>query len=82
MTCLALEFFIGFLIGFLPHDVDFLDCKENEGTLTGEQCNFKPDVFLMSFILFMGTFLLILFLKNLRNSSFFSSNVSPQISKD
>lgn len=48
------------------------------GTLVGDGCNlphYIPDVFLMSIILFMGTFLLSVELKDFKNALFFPSKV-------
>ena len=48
------------------------------GTLMGDGCNlphYIPDVFLMSIILFMGTFLLSIELKDFKNALFFPSKV-------
>jgi len=49
------------------------------GTMVGDGCNatqYVPDVFLMSIILFIGTFLLSIQLKNFKNALFFPSKVS------
>lgn len=48
------------------------------GTMVGDGCNvphYVPDVFLMSIILFMGTFLLSVELKDFKNALFFPSKV-------
>lgn len=48
------------------------------GTMMGDGCNvphYVPDVFLMSIILFMGTFLLSIELKDFKNALFFPSKV-------
>ena len=45
------------------------------GTLVGDGCKYYPDVFLMSVLLFIGTFLISVTLKDFRNSSFFPSKV-------
>lgn len=47
--------------------------------MMGDGCSvtqYVPDVFLMSIILFMGTFLLSIQLKNFKNALFFPSKVS------
>lgn len=47
--------------------------------MVGDGCNaphYVPDVFLMSIILFMGTFLLSVELKDFKNALFFPSKVS------
>ena len=46
--------------------------------MVGDGCNtphYVPDVFLMSIILFMGTFLLSVELKDFKNALFFPSKV-------
>lgn len=48
------------------------------GTLAGGGCDTKvyvPDVFLMSIILFLGTFIISIILKDFKNSLFFPSKV-------
>lgn len=47
--------------------------------MVGSDCNvphYVPDVFLMSIILFMGTFLLSVELKDFKNALFFPSKVN------
>jgi sodium bicarbonate transporter 10 len=47
--------------------------------MLGAGCNtphYVPDVFLMSIILFLGTFIISVQLKDFKNASFFPSNVS------
>jgi len=59
-------------------NVDKSQCLSLNGTLEGPGCNatqYVPDVFLMSVILFMGTFLLSVILKDFKNSLFFPSGV-------
>lgn len=55
-----------------------IDFQEMNGTLTGNGC-FTPvyaaDIFLMSIILFFGTFVVSVILKDFKNSLFFTSNV-------
>lgn len=49
------------------------------GTLAGDGCDTKiyvPDVFLMSIILFLGTFVISVILKDFKNSLFFPSKVN------
>ncbi|XP_076379691.1 na[+]-driven anion exchanger 1 isoform X8 [Megalopta genalis] len=56
-------------------------CQSYNGTLMG--CNlphYIPDVFLMSIILFMGTFLLSVALKDFKNALFFPSKVRQVVS--
>ncbi|XP_076668966.1 na[+]-driven anion exchanger 1 isoform X4 [Andrena cerasifolii] len=58
-------------------------CQSYNGTLVGEGCNlphYIPDVFLMSIILFMGTFLLSVELKDFKNALFFPSKVRQVVS--
>lgn len=50
----------------------------HNGTLAGGGCDTKvyvPDVFLMSIILFLGTFIISIILKDVKNSLFFPSKV-------
>ena len=48
--------------------------------LVGKNCNgYHPDVFLMSVILFFGTFMVSFYLKKFRNSRFFSLAVSYNV---
>jgi solute carrier family 4 (sodium bicarbonate transporter), member 10 len=54
------------------------ECLSRNGTLYGPGCEapeYVPDVFLMSIILFLGTFLLSVILKDFKNSLFFPSGV-------
>ncbi|XP_043287400.1 electrogenic sodium bicarbonate cotransporter 1 isoform X4 [Venturia canescens] len=63
--------------------LDRVTCSKYNGTLFGEGCeapNYVPDVFLMSIILFMGTFLLSIELKDFKNSLFFPSKVRQIVS--
>ena len=55
-----------------------VNCTEElQRKLVGKNCDgLHPDVFLMSVILFFGTFLLSFYLKKVRGSSFFSAIVS------
>ncbi|CAH3844249.1 unnamed protein product [Pieris brassicae] len=58
-------------------------CKFYNGTLAGGGCDTKvyvPDVFLMSIILFLGTFAISIILKDFKNSLFFPSKVRQIIS--
>ncbi|CDW55899.1 anion exchange protein [Trichuris trichiura] len=50
-------------------------CLTIGGAVEGLQCNYKPDVFMFSFILFCGTFFIAETLKVLRNSRFFTTKV-------
>ncbi|XP_038210344.1 electroneutral sodium bicarbonate exchanger 1 isoform X4 [Zerene cesonia] len=63
--------------------VDKESCKFYNGTLAGGGCDTKvyvPDVFLMSIILFLGTFAISIILKDFKNSLFFPSKVRQIIS--
>ncbi|XP_023955181.2 sodium bicarbonate cotransporter 3 isoform X4 [Bicyclus anynana] len=58
-------------------------CQLYNGTLAGAGCDTKvyvPDVFLMSIILFLGTFAISIILKDFKNSLFFPSKVRQIIS--
>ncbi|CAH2104957.1 unnamed protein product [Euphydryas editha] len=63
--------------------VDKESCQLYNGTLAGAGCDTKvyvPDVFLMSIILFLGTFTISIILKDFKNSLFFPSKVRQIIS--
>ncbi|XP_076636154.1 na[+]-driven anion exchanger 1 isoform X9 [Colletes latitarsis] len=77
--------------GSLPSSYDHVNwtaldqkaCQTYNGTLVGDGCNqphYIPDVFLMSIILFMGTFLLSVELKDFKNALFFPSKVRQVVS--
>ena len=54
----------------------------NNGTLVGSGCDtphYVPDVFLMSIILFLGTFILSVQLKDFKNALFFPSKVRKSV---
>ncbi|XP_014478578.1 PREDICTED: sodium bicarbonate cotransporter 3 isoform X6 [Dinoponera quadriceps] len=58
-------------------------CENYNGTMVGDGCSgphYVPDVFLMSIILFMGTFLLSVELKDFKNALFFPSKVRQVVS--
>ncbi|XP_065203094.1 sodium bicarbonate cotransporter 3 isoform X2 [Planococcus citri] len=58
-------------------------CKSWNGTWSGQACDpatYVPDVFLMSIILFFGTFLISVQLKDFKNALFFSSKTRQFIS--
>ncbi|KRZ76643.1 Sodium-driven chloride bicarbonate exchanger, partial [Trichinella papuae] len=48
------------------------ECEAADGIASGLQCNFQPDVFSFSLLLFFGSFLLAAFLNKLRSSRFFT----------
>ncbi|CAH0603409.1 unnamed protein product [Chrysodeixis includens] len=63
--------------------VDKESCQLYNGTLAGGGCDTKvyvPDVYLMSIILFLGTFTISIILKDFKNSLFFPSKVRQIIS--
>ncbi|KOB71446.1 Sodium-driven chloride bicarbonate exchanger [Operophtera brumata] len=63
--------------------LDKESCQVYNGTLAGGGCDTKtyvPDVFLMSIILFLGTFIISVILKDFKNSLFFPSKVRQIIS--
>ncbi|KAK9754989.1 Band 3 cytoplasmic domain [Popillia japonica] len=58
-------------------------CITYNGTLTGDGCfvpEYVPDVFLMSIILFFGTFTISVLLKDFKNALFFPSKVRQYVS--
>ncbi|XP_051907121.1 electrogenic sodium bicarbonate cotransporter 1-like isoform X2 [Hippocampus zosterae] len=55
-------------------------CVEYGGTLVGEACNYVPDITLMSFILFFGTYACSTALKKFKTSRFFPTKVRKLIS--
>ncbi|XP_077297815.1 na[+]-driven anion exchanger 1 isoform X2 [Arctopsyche grandis] len=64
-------------------DLDKESCKIYNGTLIGDGCDtphYVPDVFLMSTILFLGTFILSTTLKDFKNALFFPSKVRQIVS--
>ncbi|XP_077259109.1 na[+]-driven anion exchanger 1 isoform X6 [Temnothorax americanus] len=63
--------------------LDKTACENYNGTMVGDGCNiphYVPNVFLMSIILFMGTFLLSVELKDFKNALFFPSKVRQVVS--
>ncbi|XP_011703363.1 PREDICTED: sodium-driven chloride bicarbonate exchanger isoform X4 [Wasmannia auropunctata] len=63
--------------------LDKTTCENYNGTMVGDGCSvphYVPDVFLMSIILFMGTFLLSIELKDFKNALFFPSKVRQVVS--
>ncbi|XP_049532781.1 electroneutral sodium bicarbonate exchanger 1 isoform X9 [Anopheles darlingi] len=58
-------------------------CKTMNGTLTGTDCNkteYVSDVFLMSLVLFLGTYIISVILKDFKNALFFPTVVRQFIS--
>ncbi|XP_040298638.1 anion exchange protein 4 [Bufo bufo] len=54
-------------------------CIEIGGHLEGNSCNYVPDVFLMSVILFLGTFLCTALLKSFQTSRYLSTSIRKSI---
>ncbi|KAE8285216.1 Electrogenic sodium bicarbonate cotransporter 1 [Larimichthys crocea] len=55
-------------------------CLRYGGTLVGETCNYVPDITLMSFILFFGTYTCSMGMKQFKTSRFFPTRVRKLIS--
>ncbi|XP_060924325.1 electrogenic sodium bicarbonate cotransporter 1-like [Limanda limanda] len=55
-------------------------CLKYKGQLVGEACGFVPDITLMSFILFFGTYTCSMCLKKFKTSRFFPTTVRKLIS--
>uniref|UniRef100_A0A915JMD6 Anion exchange protein n=1 Tax=Romanomermis culicivorax TaxID=13658 RepID=A0A915JMD6_ROMCU len=56
------------------------DCKTWNGTREGLQCNFRPDVFSVSVLIFLCSFLLAMWLKSFKNSRFLTNKARELIS--
>ncbi|XP_062910933.1 electrogenic sodium bicarbonate cotransporter 1-like [Mobula hypostoma] len=56
------------------------DCLKFGGQLAGETCDYIPDIALISFILFFGTFVCSMSLKNFKTSRYFPTAVRKLIS--
>uniref|UniRef100_A0A3Q3WTZ3 Anion exchange protein n=1 Tax=Mola mola TaxID=94237 RepID=A0A3Q3WTZ3_MOLML len=56
------------------------ECLKYKGELVGKACEFVPDITLMSFILFFGTYTCSMFLKKFKTSPFFPTTVRKLIS--
>ncbi|KAM4746294.1 solute carrier family 4 member 4a isoform 2-T2 [Anableps anableps] len=56
------------------------ECLMYKGELVGEACNYVPDITLMSFILFFGTYTTSMCLKKFKTSPFFPTTVRKLIS--
>ncbi|XP_017550996.1 solute carrier family 4 member 4a isoform X4 [Pygocentrus nattereri] len=56
------------------------DCLKYGGELVGKACHFVPDITLMSFILFFGTYTCSMCLKKFKTSPFFPTTVRKLIS--
>ncbi|XP_039470978.1 electrogenic sodium bicarbonate cotransporter 1-like isoform X2 [Oreochromis aureus] len=55
-------------------------CMEYGGQLVGQSCGYMPDITLMSFILFLGTYTCSMSLKKFKTSRFFPTQVRKLIS--
>lgn len=53
------------------------ECLMYQGVLVGKACNFIPDITLMSYMLFFGTYTCSMTLKKFKTSPFFPTTVSP-----
>ncbi|XP_067850616.1 electrogenic sodium bicarbonate cotransporter 1-like isoform X2 [Heptranchias perlo] len=56
------------------------DCVKYGGSMVGESCSYVPDVALMSFILFLGTYTCSMALKNFKTSPYFPTTIRKLIS--
>ncbi|GCC20621.1 hypothetical protein chiPu_0019184, partial [Chiloscyllium punctatum] len=56
------------------------DCEGYGGRVVGTSCGFVPDVTLMSFILFLGTYTCSMTLKNFKTSPYFPTTIRKLIS--
>ncbi|KAI6205740.1 Anion exchange protein [Aphelenchoides besseyi] len=65
-----------------PHEMttELAKCRELGGNPTGFACHFKPDIFLFSILIFIGTFALAMKLHSFKQSSFFSSKIRNFVS--
>ncbi|XP_075065854.1 electrogenic sodium bicarbonate cotransporter 1-like isoform X2 [Mixophyes fleayi] len=50
-------------------------CMELGGHLEGQDCNYVPDIFFMSVILFLGTFICTMLLKSFQTSRYLSTSI-------
>lgn len=55
------------------------ECTMDNGDPIGKQCGYGPDVFLMSILLFIGTFTIAIALKMFRHSGYLPSFVSEPV---
>lgn len=53
------------------------ECLKYGGTLLGKSCKYVPDLALMSFILFFGTYSMTVSLKKFKFSRYFPTKVGP-----
>ncbi|KAK3586801.1 hypothetical protein CHS0354_002540 [Potamilus streckersoni] len=68
------------LTPFNGHKVIREDCEEYGGILEGEGCNYVPNVFILSVLLFLGTFTIACTLKSFRKSNFLPAKLRTIIS--
>ncbi len=59
----------------MSSNLSFVSAQVYNGTLVGGGCGYFPDIFLMSVLLFIGTFLIAVTLKDFRTSAFFPTSV-------
>ena len=55
------------------------ECVKYGGALVGSACKYVPDLALMSFILFFGTYSMTVSLKKFKSSRYFPTTVSLQL---
>lgn len=53
------------------------ECLKYGGSLVGKSCKYVPDLALMSFILFFGTYSMTVTLKKFKFSRYFPTKVTP-----
>uniref|UniRef100_A0A8C4IH98 Anion exchange protein n=1 Tax=Dicentrarchus labrax TaxID=13489 RepID=A0A8C4IH98_DICLA len=76
MAPAVLDFFYIIMMFFMPST----ECLKYKGELVGKACEFVPDITLMSFILFFGTYTCSMCLKKFKTSQFFPTTVRKLIS--
>jgi len=57
--------------GNVPYNITKTECLEKGGSLVGEDCDFEPNIFLMSIIEFAGAFFISITLKNSKAQDIF-----------
>lgn len=66
---------------YIPRKRPLSECLRVGGTHNdGLQCSFKPDIFAFSLLLFLGSFLLAMWLQTFRDSQFFTRKIRTLIS--
>ncbi|CDQ92027.1 unnamed protein product, partial [Oncorhynchus mykiss] len=58
------------------------ECVKYGGSLVGNTCKYVPDLALMSFILFFGTYSMTVSLKKFKFSRYFPTKVSPELTEE